>query len=75
MLGVYGSFQGLIDAAVRELHWGDVEGWVGRGGAELGISRHVPTVRSYAIGRGLEPGVDGLMVIGGWDAFQAPHPR
>ena len=39
MLGVHGSFRGLIDGDVRELKWGDVEGWTSRGGAELGISR------------------------------------
>ncbi len=73
MLGVEGSFQGLVDGDVREMRWGDVEGWTGRGGAELGISRHVPTVKDlYAIGRGLEQnGVDALLIIGGWDAFQA----
>jgi 6-phosphofructokinase 1 len=75
MLGVYGSFRGLIDGDVRELHWGDVEGWSGRGGAELGISRNVPTVKDlYAIGRGLEQHhVDALLIIGGWDAFEAAH--
>ena len=75
MLGVYGSFRGLIDGDVRELHWGDVEGWGGRGGAELGISRDVPTVKDlYAIGRGLEQhDIDGLLIIGGWDAFEAAH--
>ena len=53
MLGVSGSFQGLIDDDVIELQWGDVEGWTGRGGTELGISRQVPTVKDlYAIGRG-----------------------
>ena len=36
MLGVHGSFRGLIDGDVRELQWGDVEGWTSRGGAELG---------------------------------------
>jgi 6-phosphofructokinase 1 len=73
MLGVNSSFRGLIDGDVRELKWGDVEGWTSRGGAELGISRHVPTVKDlYAIGRGLEEQrVDGLMLIGGWDAFEA----
>jgi 6-phosphofructokinase 1 len=73
MLGIDGSFGGLMDGDVRELRWGDVEGWSGLGGAELGISRHVPTVEDlYAIGRGLEDQrVDGLLVIGGWDAFQA----
>jgi 6-phosphofructokinase 1 len=75
MLGVAGSFRGLIDGDVRELNWGDVEGWTSRGGAELGISRHVPTVKDlYAIGRGLEDHrVDALLIIGGWDAFQAAH--
>ena len=75
MLGVDGSFRGLIDGDVRELEWGDVEGWSSRGGAELGISRHVPTVEDLdAIGRGLEDQrVDGLLIIGGWDAFEAAH--
>jgi 6-phosphofructokinase 1 len=73
MLGVSGSFRGLMDGDVRELRWGDVEGWTSLGGAELGISRDVPTVHDLdAIGRGLqEQRVDGLLVIGGWDAFEA----
>ncbi|MEP6561507.1 MAG: 6-phosphofructokinase [Nakamurella sp.] len=75
MLGVSGSFRGLVDGDVRELQWGDVEGWTGRGGAELGISRQVPTVKDlYAIGRGLEKyEIDGLLIVGGWDAFEAAH--
>jgi 6-phosphofructokinase 1 len=75
MLGINGSFRGLMDGDVRELQWGDVEGWSGRGGAELGISRHVPTVKDlYAIGRGLEDQrVSGMLIIGGWDAFEAAH--
>ena len=73
MLGVNGSFRGLMDGDVQELTWGDVEGWTSLGGAELGISRQVPTVNDlYAIGRGLEDQrVDGLLIIGGWDAFEA----
>jgi 6-phosphofructokinase 1 len=75
MLGINGSFRGLMDGDVRELQWGDVEGWSGRGGAELGISRDVPTVKDLdAIGRGLEDQrVNGLLIIGGWDAFLAAH--
>ena len=75
MLGVNGSFRGLMDGDVRELQWGDVEGWSGLGGAELGISREVPTAKDlYAIGRGLEDqGVHGLLIIGGWDAFAAAY--
>jgi 6-phosphofructokinase 1 len=73
MLGVNGSFRGLMDGDVRELRWGDVEGWTSLGGAELGISRHVPTVADLdAIARGLEEQrVDGLLIVGGWDAFEA----
>jgi 6-phosphofructokinase 1 len=75
MLGINGSFRGLMDGDVRELQWGDVEGWSSLGGAELGISRHVPTVRDLDdIGRGLEEQrVSGLLIIGGWDAFEAAH--
>ncbi len=75
MIGIRGSFQGLISDDVVELQWGDVEGWTGRGGTELGISRQVPTVKDlYAIGRGIErQQLDGLLIIGGWDAFNAAH--
>lgn len=75
VLGVKGSFAGLVDNDVQEMQWGDVEGWSSRGGAELGISRKVPTVKDlYAIGRGLEThGIDGLVIIGGWDAFESAH--
>jgi 6-phosphofructokinase 1 len=75
MLGIHGGLRGLIDGEVQELQWGDVDGWTGLGGAELGISRRTPTVRDmYAIGRGLEQhAVDGLLIIGGWDAFAAAH--
>jgi 6-phosphofructokinase 1 len=60
---------------VQELQWGDVDGWTGQGGAELGTGRHTPTVKDlYAIGRGLEQQrIDGLLIVGGWDAFEAAH--
>src|SRR6478735_1949871 len=45
VLGVHGSFAGLVEGEVQEMQWGDVEGWSSRGGAELGISRKVPTVK------------------------------
>ncbi|HWS58973.1 MAG TPA: 6-phosphofructokinase, partial [Actinotalea sp.] len=55
MLGVRGSFQGLIDGQISELTWGDVDGWVGIGGAELGTGRVVPRVEQYyAVSRALE---------------------
>ena len=75
MLGVRGSFQGLIDGHVSELTWGDVEGWVGVGGAELGTSRAVPSVEQYyAVSRALENhGIEALLVIGGHSAYEATY--
>ncbi|MBW3084919.1 ATP-dependent 6-phosphofructokinase [Austwickia sp. TVS 96-490-7B] len=73
MLGVYGSFKGLLDGDIRPLSWGDAEGWVGDGGAELGTRRNVPTVEHlYAIGRAIEKNeIDALLLIGGYDAYEA----
>jgi 6-phosphofructokinase 1 len=75
LLGVRGSFQGLIDGRIEELRWGDVEGWTALGGAELGASRQVPTVEQlYAVGRALETQrIDGLLIVGGWMAYEAAH--
>ncbi|MBS1225078.1 MAG: 6-phosphofructokinase, partial [Proteobacteria bacterium] len=75
MLGIHGSFQGLIDGRIAELTWGDVEGWAALGGAELGTSRQIPTVEQlYAVGRALENHrVDGLLIVGGWMAYKAAH--
>jgi 6-phosphofructokinase 1 len=73
MVGVYGSFKGLLDGEVWPLSWGDVEGWVGDGGAELGTRREVPGVEHlYAIGRAIEKqNIDALLIIGGYDAYEA----
>ncbi len=73
MLGVSGSFLGLIDGQVAELAWGDVDGWVGVGGAELGTSRAMPTTEQYyAVSRALENHrIDALLVIGGHRAYDA----
>lgn len=75
MLGVRDGFVGLRDGLLEELSWGDVEGWTGDGGAHLGLRRSVPTVEElYGISRAIENhGVDALLVIGGWNAYQAAH--
>ncbi len=75
MLGVRGSFKGLMDGQVSELTWGDVEGWVGIGGAELGTSRAVPSVEQfYAVSRALENHqIDALLVIGGHRAYESTY--
>ncbi|MCL3859650.1 6-phosphofructokinase [Actinotalea sp. K2] len=75
MLGVRGSFQGLIDGQVSELTWGDVDGWVGLGGAELGTSRAMPSVEQfYAVSRALENNdIGALLVVGGHRAYEATY--
>ena len=75
MLGIEGGFPGLLDGAVKELSWADVEGWVGEGGAALGTHREYPTIEQlYSIGRSLESNhIDGLIVIGGFNAYLGAH--
>jgi len=75
MLGVRDGFLGLRDSQVGELGWDEVEDWLSSGGAELGVRRALPTLEDlYPISRALEEHrVDGLLVIGGWNAYQAAH--
>lgn len=73
MLGVRNGFPGLIAGNLEPLSWGDVEGWVGVGGARLGTSRHVPTPEEFSsVSRTLENSqIDGLLIVGGHMAYQA----
>ena len=73
MLGVDGSWTGLVENRVHELSWSDVEGWAFHGGAELGTRRRIPSVEEYyAIGRAIERNqIDALLVIGGLNAYLA----
>ncbi len=75
VLGVTNGFQGLIDGSIREMNWMSVNGWASMGGSELGANREVPTGRDlYAIARNLEKyGVQGLLIIGGWSAYQGAY--
>jgi len=75
MLGVRGGLPGLIQGNLAAMAWGDVDGWASRGGAHLGISRNaLPPSDSTALAAALaEHNVDGLLLIGGWDAFSAVH--
>jgi 6-phosphofructokinase 1 len=73
MLGVQDGFPGLRDGRVKELYWGDVEGWLLDGGADLGVRRTVPTVEElYRISRSIEDNhIDALLMVGGWNGYQA----
>ncbi|WP_341729751.1 6-phosphofructokinase [Brooklawnia sp.] len=75
MVGILNGFEGLRKGAARELGWDDVEGWIGSGGAELGLRRGVPSMEDlYKLSRSMEDlRLDGLLVIGGWNAYQAAY--
>ena len=45
--------QGLCEGDVREMAWGDVNGWVGLGGAKLGSKRALPTGKMDKIAENL----------------------
>ena len=75
MLGVHNGFRGLERGHFQEMDWMSVNGWVSYGGAELGTSRYVPTGHALqTIASQLrEHEIDGLLVVGGWDAYQSAY--
>jgi 6-phosphofructokinase 1 len=75
MLGVSNGFDGLVRGQIEELGWMSVSGWGPAGGSRLGSSRNVPAGADlYAIARTLEThGIEGLLVIGGWAAYQSAY--
>ena len=75
VMAVRNGFEGLIRGELEEFGWMSVHGWGTMGGSQLGVSRKVPAGRDwYAIARTLErQGIEGLLVIGGWSAYEAAH--
>ncbi|HMN61800.1 MAG TPA: 6-phosphofructokinase, partial [Anaerolinea sp.] len=75
VLAVHNGFEGLIRNEIEEFGWMDVHGWGSMGGSQLGVSRLVPSGREwYAIAKTLEAqGIEGLLVIGGWSAYEGAH--
>lgn len=78
VLGVRNGFRGFIRGRAQDIAamgWMDVEDWAGRGGAELGTNRKVPEGGEfYALARNIEAHqIDAILVIGGWDAYDAVY--
>jgi len=75
ILGVRNGIQGLLAGHLIEMDWMSVDGWVARGGAELGTSRFVPAERDLArlSERIRELKIDGLMMIGGAAGYEAAY--
>ena len=75
VLAISNGFEGLIYGQIEEYDWMSVHDWGPTGGSKLGTSRRVPSGTDLpAIARNLEAhAIEGLLVIGGWAAYQAAH--
>ena len=75
VLGVRNGFQGLIEDQIKEFDWMSVHGWGSMGGSLLGTSRVVPAGSEIEeVARTVRRNrIDGLLVIGGWAAYEAAH--
>ncbi len=75
MLGVHNGFKGLIAGDIVPLEWTSVNGFVSRGGAELGSNRYVPNGSDfYTIARKIEDHkLDAILMIGGWTGYQSAY--
>ncbi|MEZ4675158.1 MAG: 6-phosphofructokinase [Caldilineaceae bacterium] len=73
VFAAYNGFEGLEEGKVIEMDWTSVSGWVSRGGAEMGTSRHIPADRElYAAAKQLSAHqIDAMLIIGGWDGYSA----
>ncbi len=78
-VAIHNGFTGLCRhhddkplGSVREVKWLDVEGWISKGGSEIGTNRGLPSedIRKTAECFGLYQ-FDALFVVGGFEAFTA----
>ncbi|XP_077296888.1 ATP-dependent 6-phosphofructokinase isoform X3 [Arctopsyche grandis] len=72
VLAIHDGIEGLIAGNVQPIDWADVTGWVAQGGAFLGTKRTLPGNKAGEIAARLkEFNIQGLLVIGGFEAYQA----
>ena len=58
--------------SVRDVRWLDVEGWINKGGSEIGTNRGLPSEDIKTVAKCFELySFDALFVIGGFEAFTA----
>lgn len=79
-IAIHNGFPGLVRhhadkplGAVREMDWLEVEGWISRGGSEIGTNRELPS--KAGMGETADCfnlyNFDALFIIGGFEAFTA----
>ncbi|KAL8591740.1 hypothetical protein ACOMHN_032282 [Nucella lapillus] len=75
VLGIQDSFDGLTAGRVHPIGWTQVQGWSGIGGSLLGTKKELAS--EVGLGRIAEKlhefKVDGLLIIGGFEAFHSVH--
>ncbi|KAK5984550.1 ATP-dependent 6-phosphofructokinase, partial [Trichostrongylus colubriformis] len=69
--GIERSWEGLYEGKFKELNWGNVTGWMCRGGSELGSKKQLPTDIEKIAFALAEQNVEGLLIVGGFEAFQS----
>jgi len=71
-IGIHNGIDGLLSGEVEHLQWSQVTGWVSEGGALLGTRRTLPASNFKSCAEQLgRHKIQGLVVIGGFEAFQA----
>jgi 6-phosphofructokinase 1 len=75
VVAVHNGFLGLRNGEFEEMTWMSVNGWVSRGGAELGTNRFIPEGDDLgAVAAQLEGhDIDGLLMVGGWSGYRAAY--
>ena len=71
-IAINNGFKGLLENNLQELTWLRVDGWMARGGSELGTNRTLPSKDLGAVAVQFHNHkLDALFLIGGFEAFRS----
>lgn len=78
-IALYNGFSGLIRhhsdkpvGAVRDVSWLEANGWVSKGGSEIGTNRTLPSENMEVVASVFKQyDIQGLFLVGGFEAFTA----
>ncbi|GFN89448.1 ATP-dependent 6-phosphofructokinase [Plakobranchus ocellatus] len=73
VLGIHDSFDGLMKGDVVPMTWSQVQGWAGKGGSFLGTKKQWAQNVGVAkiADKFAEYKIDGLMIVGGFEAYHS----
>ncbi|XP_061708838.1 ATP-dependent 6-phosphofructokinase isoform X2 [Cydia pomonella] len=72
VLGIHDGVEGFISGNIVKMDWSDVTGWVAQGGAFLGTKRTLPGDKKAEMAARIKQfNIQGLLIIGGFEAYQA----